>query len=148
MRAFQFNLQRVLNYRETVEDALLAELGAIAHEHEREIGRLERIRAAHASFCDRMKETLVQDDPDSIRQAHGYLALLSERIADQEQVVEQIARRKDEKTAEVVEASKDRQILDRLKEIKASEHRREMLGEEQRFLDDLASVRHRANMSL
>jgi len=144
MRAFHFNLQRVLSYRETVEDALMTELAAIAAEHEREVARLDHIRRTRDSFRVSMKEKLAEGDPEVIRRAHGYLTALSERVVDQVEAVLQIALKKEEKTAEVVEASKDRQVLDRLKEMKATEHRREMQGEEQKFLDEVAGVRHQA----
>ncbi len=145
MRAFQFNLQRVLSYRETVEDGLMAELAAITSEHEREVARLERMRRTRDSFRVSMTEKLAQGDPEVIRRAHGYLTALSETVADQEDVMYRIAAKKTQKTAEVVEASKDRQVLDKLKEIRATEHRREMLGEEQQFLDEVAGGRHQAN---
>lgn len=145
MKAFRFNLQRVLSYRETIEDALMAELAAIGREYEHEVGRLQQMRLAREAFRERMKHKLEQGDPEVIRRAHGYLVLLSERIDEQEEIVCEVRRKKDDKTAEVVAASKDRQILDRLKEIKAGEHRLEMLSEEQRFLDELAGVRHRPN---
>lgn len=144
MRAFQFNLQRVLSYRETVEDALMTELAAITSEHEREVARLEHIRRTRDSFRVGMKEKLAEGDPEVIRRAHGYLTALSERVADQKETVRQIGLKKEEKTAEVVEASKERQVLDKLKEIKATEHRRETQGEEQKFLDEVAGTRHQA----
>lgn len=144
MRAFQFNLQRVLSYRETVEDARMAELAAITAEHEHEVARLAHMRRTRDSFRLGMRDKLEGDDPEVIRRAHGYLILLTERVADQEEAVHRISVRKEEKTVEVVEASKERQVLDKLKEIKATEHRREMQGEEQSFLDEVAGGRHQA----
>ena len=44
---FEFDLQRVLSYRETVEDALMTRAGRRSRsEHEREVARLEHIRRA------------------------------------------------------------------------------------------------------
>lgn len=144
MKTFRFGLQRVLNYRETVEDALMTELAAITHEYELETGRLHHLRRSLNAFRDGMKEKLDQGDPEAIRQSQNYLQVLLERVERQRLVVEQVGRRKEEKTCEVVEASKDRQVLDRLREIKAGEHRVEILADEQKFLDDLAGMRHRA----
>lgn len=146
MRAFQFNLQRVLSYRETVEDARMTELAAIAREHEQQAARLHGMRALRHAFRDRMKARLEQGDPEVIRRAHSYLLLLSDRIAVQEDAVSRLARQREEKTAEAVAASQDRQILDRLKQAKAGEHRREALLDEQKFLDDVAGARHRADV--
>ncbi len=143
MRSFRFSLQRVLNYRGTVEEALLTELAAIRSAYDHELGRLAEFTSARDMFHDMMKRELASGDPDHIRRAYHYLRELSERVNAQELEVQQLAKRKDSKTVEVVRASKDRKVLERLREYRAAEHKRESLREEQKFLDDVAGTQHR-----
>jgi flagellar FliJ protein len=121
MRKFNFRLQKVLDYKETVEDMLLAELAAIQQSYEHEVARLLDMVALRDSFHDRMKRDLTCGDPDSIRIAYHYLQELSDRISAQEVIVKQLAIQKEKKTAEVIRASTDRKVLEKLKEYKVEE---------------------------
>ena len=142
MRRFKFGLQRVLDYRQTLEDKLLGELGAVQAEHERESGRLTEMSDKRESFKDNMRDMLASGDPEEIRQANAYFNDLTLRMLVQRARVAEIGERKDKKMAEVVEAAKERKALERLCEYKVAEHRQEAEQQEQKFLDDLASIRY------
>lgn len=142
MKAFRFSLQRVFNYRETIEEARLAELAEIRNAYDREMGRLTEIVNTRQVFRDAMRSELACGDPEYIRRAYHFLEDLSEQVQTQENAVKKLAKRKETKTAEVVEASKDRKMLEKLRDYKAQEHNRQSLREEQGFLDDLAGIGH------
>jgi flagellar FliJ protein len=130
-----------LDYRETVEEKLLAELAVIQAEYERELARLDEIKRNRDLFIESMKKQLSDGTADEIKQAHEYLQQLIEQILMQEINIRSVSERKDKKTAEVVEASKDRKVLERLKEHKKVEYKRETERQEQKFLDDIACIR-------
>lgn len=142
MKAFRFSLQRVFNYRETIEEALLAELAEIRNAYDCEMTRLNEIISTRQVFRDAMRSELVCGDPEYIRRAYHFLEDLSQQVQTQENAVKKLAKRKETKTAEVVEASKDRKMLEKLRDYKAQEHNRQSLREEQGFLDDLAGIGH------
>lgn len=145
MKRFSFKLQKVLNYRETIEDALLSELAAIQKSYERELARLLDVTALRDSFHDQMKRDLSSCDPEHIRRAYHYLQELSDQISAQEVIVKRLAAQKDSKTAEVIRASRDRKVLEKLKEYKVDEHRRDVLLEDQTALDEAGTVLRRHN---
>ena len=64
----------------------------------------------------------------------------SSKIA-QESVVEAAQAVTDEKLAELVEATKKKKVLDRLKDRKLEEHTKAELKEEQDYIDDIAVQR-------
>ncbi|MDH7481904.1 MAG: flagellar export protein FliJ [Armatimonadota bacterium] len=142
MKSFRFNLQKVLNYRENVEEILLAELAAIRAAYDRELGRLSEITAARDMFHDAMKRELAYGDPEYIRRAYHYLQDLSKQVDAQQITVHRLAIEKEAKTAEVIKASQDRKILEKLREYKAAEHKQESLREEQKFLDEVAGNKY------
>jgi flagellar FliJ protein len=142
MKAFRFSLQRVFNYRETIEEALLAELAEIRSAYDREMNRLNEIVSTRRVFYDAMKSELACGNPEYIRRAYHFLEDLSQQVQTQETAVKKLAQKKETKTAEVVEASKDRKVLERLRDFQAEKHTRQSLREEQGFLDDLAGIGH------
>jgi len=142
MRKFRFNLQRVLDYRRTIEDALLTELAAIQGELERESSRLAELVQARDTFRQQMREHLAGGDPEDIRRAHSYLQQLGKQVSAQQANVRRIKDRKERKTDEVIEAARERKVLERLREQKVVQHRRETERQEQNFLDDLACIRY------
>jgi flagellar protein FliJ len=143
MRRFNFSLQRLLDYKHTVEDVLLVELAAIRAEHAREKAVLAEMTRAKDTFGRRIRKTLAAGDAEQIQRAYAYLLDLGRQITSQDAKVRQIAVRQDEKTSEVIAASKERKALDRLREQKQDEHQREDQRLAQVFLDDIASTRSR-----
>lgn len=141
MRKFQFNLQRVLDFRETIEDKLLGELAASRAQHDREFEKLSQIMRARDQFRRKMRKQLAGSDPDAIRRAYFYLNDLVRQVQSQELAVMSAAEQRNMKTAEVLDASKDRKVMERLKDYKLVEYKSEMQSQEQKFLDDLASIR-------
>jgi flagellar protein FliJ len=144
MRKFHFKLQRLLDYRQTIEDKLLAELAAIQAEHAREADKLRELIYTRNQFRDKIRRGLCDsDDPDDIKRNYTYLHDLSRRVSAHEVSVARIWEKRNRKMAEVVEASKERKTLDRLREYEVAMHQAEGQRQEQKFLDDVAGVRHR-----
>jgi len=141
MKKFKFNLQRVLDYRKTIEDALLAELAAIQAEHDRELANLEDMKRDKDQFRERMKIELSRGDADEIKEAYNYLQQLTLQVLVQQNLVAKLNEKKEKKTLEVIDAAKERKVLERLKEYKVAEYRKEAESQEQKFLDDIACIR-------
>jgi len=142
MRKFKFNLQRLLDYRASIEEKLLAELAAVRAQYVREVEALAAAKALSISYRENMRSQLSCGDVEDIKSAHRYMIELARQVKAQELKVRQFEGLKDKKTAEVVAAAKDRKVLESLRENKVLEHRKEADLQEQKFLDDVASIRH------
>lgn len=147
MRKFKFNLQRVLDYRGSIEEKLMGELAVVRAQHDQELERLGEMSRARDQFRRKMRKQLSGGDPDEIKRAYFYLNDLVRQVQSQELAVMRAAEQKNQKTAEVVEASKDRKVMERLRDYKLAEHTSDLHAQEQKFLDDLASIRSNRSKS-
>ena len=137
MKAFSFGLEKVLNLRKFNEDEAKIELGrAIGVLADLESRLLavghERVRAAAAQFASGNTGAMMQ-------QYMFYIIRLDEL---KEQLLHEItiAEMKVEEAREAfLEASKDRKVLDKLKEKRQKEYHKVVLTEETKILDDIGT---------
>jgi len=149
LKKFRFHLQKLLEYRKTLEDKLLAELSVIRAELDHEQSRLVAFRRDKDLHSVRMRENLANGSSEEIRDDFLYLSDLIRLIKQQEEIISKVEERRMRKTMEVLEASKQRKSLEQLKEQKKIEHRKESERQEQNFLDDIATTRYsRVNKEL
>ena len=136
MRPFVFSLEKVLGLRKYREEEAKIELGravAVLAELENRIFALaqERTRAAAAQFSP----------GNSGAQIQQYMFYLLRLDNTREQLLKEaaLAELKVEEARNVfIEASRERKILDKLKEKKQKEYRKEMLAQETKILDDIS----------
>jgi len=138
MKPFAFKLEKVLELRKYREEETKIELGraiGVLAELESQLRALagERARAAAAQFSP----------GNSAAQIQQYMFYLLRLDAAKEQLLNDItiAEMKVEKAREeFIEASRERKVLDKLKEKRGKEYRKEMLDEETKTLDDIRGM--------
>jgi len=134
MKAFAFRLEKLLNLRKFYEDEAKIELGravGVLAELEGKITALaaERVRAAAAQF--RPGNSAVE-----IQQYMYYLVRLDntkERLLKEAAIAEM---KVEEAREAFLEASRERKVLDKLKEKKQKEYHKIKIDEETKILDD------------
>jgi len=137
MKKFSFNLQKVLQLRKFREEECKIELGqAISNlnliENNIKITAIKRQNAASQRFSaaeeiGAWENYIIRLDQEVMR--------LMEKAAAAEIIVE-------EKRALYLEASKDLKTLEKLKEKREKEHRKETLDYQMAEVDDLTSARY------
>lgn len=141
-KKFEFRLQGVLNYRKQIEDVKVRELaeakGALLEIEE----ALKKNSAEEAEFFERagssrMSGTITADQ--AVLQS-----LYWDRLLEKERVCRQLERRVSEEVERrrqaALKASRDKKLLENLKERKLRAHQAEVAGEEQRFLDEHSAI--------
>ena len=144
MKPFSFNLEKILKLRKFHENEAKIELGratGVLAELEGRILTLagERTRAAAAQFSPENSATMIQQ----------YMYYLVRLDNSKEQLLQEaaLAELKVEETrAQYLEASRERKVLDKLKEKRQKEHRKEMASEETKILDDISAATRRLNL--
>ena len=137
MKPFVFSLEKVLNLRRYREDEARVELGraiSILADIENRIQTYgqERLRAASEQFSQ--GNSMVQ-----IQQYAIYLVRLDNTLEQLHKEAALAELKVEEARGAFLEASRERKVLDKLKEKRQKEYRKEMFAEETKILDDLPS---------
>ena len=136
MKAFAFGLEKVLNLRKFYEDEAKIELGraiGILADIENRILALgrERARAAAAQFAPGNSAAMMQQHMFYLQRIENLKEQLFKEAAMAELKVE-------EAREAFLEASRERKVLDKLKDKRQKEYRKVILSEETKTLDDIS----------
>lgn len=139
-----FRLQSLLDYRRQLEDEQMRALAEVTAEE-------QRVREAIAAL-DRHREdqtaalaTLMTGgtfDAEGYTQRAAYLDAIGVALDQQAAALEAAAVRVSEQRAALVEALKDRRVLERLRDRQAEEAAIEDGRQEARVVDDMTTSRH------
>ena len=135
MKPFTFSLEKILNLRKHDEDEAKIELGraiSVLSDLENRIIVLaqERVRAAAAQFSPGSNAATMQQ----------YMFYITRLDNTKEQLLKEAAAAElkvEEAREAFIEASKERKVLDKLKEKQQEKHRKEMLAQETKALDEI-----------
>lgn len=134
-----FKLQQVLVYRSEMEKVRKQEFAAskqVLEQADQELKREEElvdILTQEFQRCQRDIECI-----DDMRMYSNFFARKRETIGQQKEHIEQLSRIMNEKRSDLMEASRERKVLESLKEKKAAEFRQEMATKERNFLDEIS----------
>ena len=137
MKPFAFNLEKVLNLRKYYEAEAKIELG-------RAVGILAELEARIlAVAAERIRAAAGQFSPEnSVAQIQQYMFYILRLDNIKEQLLKEAALAEikvEEAREKFLEASKERKVLDKIKEKRQKEYHRQKLNEETRALDDISS---------
>jgi len=146
MNRFQFRLENILRLRAAEETKKKREFG-ISLQHVQNAEERCRIVRNEISELDRVSEekaagNLVLED---MKIRHRYVRHLDRIVAAREKELEQARKVLDKKRSELVEATRRKKTLERLRERAHEEYQDEALKEEQNILDDLTAIKYKAD---
>jgi flagellar FliJ protein len=136
MKKFAFRLQPVLEHRERIEDEkqqTLAVKQRALDESERELARLNDDFRAHANGLRERHKALTADE---LRLHYAHLQFIDRSIVAQIHVVAERRVALDRARIDLLAASKDRKVVEKLKDRRREAHSVEELRVEQNELDD------------
>lgn len=142
MKKFAFALQPVLEHRERIEDEkqqVLAVRQLALDEAERELKRLnDEFRANSEELRGRHKDL----DADALRLYYAHLQFIDRCIVAQIRVVAERRVELDRARTDLLAASKDRKVVEKLKDRRRESHALEEMRHEQSELDDTNARRY------
>lgn len=139
---FKFNLEPVLALKEKFEDSKKRELG-VATMHQEKVYQeklmLEQKKEEILMQAKNQSSNLI--DISGIKALNQYNSYMNKAIALKGQELLEAEKKVSEKRNELLEAVKDRKILDNLKSIHREIFEEEEKRDEQRILDDMVTYR-------
>lgn len=146
---FRFRLESVLNYRRTLEENLLKELSELRRQLSLEEDMLRMMifeKDRHINELGSLQKGAITLKIEDIKLYFAYLNGLELKIKKQGDIVKNCQERVDKKLVEVVDAMKNRKILEVIKERGYREYTREINLKEQRLFDEIAVNRFTRDM--
>lgn len=146
-RAFHFSLQKVLDFRIQLEEQSKQALAKAQNSYQAQVQVVQKLREDLAAHEQAMYGSTGDDAPSSqeLWLWRNYSERLQEDLQAQEQIVLQRARELNKVRRELVNRSKDRKLLEKLKQNQMIRHVKEEEKREQNELDEMATLRYGRN---
>lgn len=141
--AFEFDYQRVLDVREIEEDQERAELARIQQRLNQERQKLKDLQQELDELYEQgRRQATGAINPSLYGQLDQYAQKLQNDIQAQRQEIEEWERRRDDQREELVEATQERQVMERLKEHRREAFEKEQRQEEQKRQNEMANQQY------
>lgn len=138
-RAFSFPLQKVLDVRQHVEDQRAIELGQAKQELFKEQQLLNHLQMLKEKALNISEEELTQAlHLSKIQMLESYLIQLNEKIDVQKKLIKTKKSEVNKKRRELLKASQEKKIVEKLKERQLEVHRKSVRLQENKIIDEVA----------
>jgi len=142
MKRFTFKLDRVLNYRVALEEEKKRHL---ADAQRAVVTQEEHIRIIESEIGRQMSElrarSLASVDVGDLVVRRRYVSYLRSALSSAYEALELLKGQLEARREELVAASKDRKVLERVRERRFGEYLYEQDREEQKFIDEIGTFR-------
>ncbi len=138
----EFNLQPALSYKERLEDICQMALAEIEAAYAREYQVLEMLRELEKLGYQELERQHVMGklDMGAINVHFGDLQALQRRIHQQMVVLDDLGQKAESKREELIEISKERKALEKLKEKHQKKVAQATVRAENKFMEDIATA--------
>jgi len=139
VKQFSFRLEPVLNYRRLIEDGEEHKLRGI----QAAIRETQQTRDDLGTQIERCGRTLEERsrgtlDMDEVRTLYAYLDRLREELDRTSRALSKLEQDRKHQLGSLLEARKEREVVEKLKEGRLSDYKKETQALEQKVLDDLS----------
>ncbi|MBR1445138.1 MAG: flagellar export protein FliJ [Firmicutes bacterium] len=143
MAGFKFRLQSYLNVKEKIEDQKKLDYGKALNKLEEEKKEKVLLENEKNMNIHKFRESIESGiKPLELQNYNNYIEYMKKKIAEQDIVID-IAKQNVEKCrTELVEAMKNRKMLETLKDKDREEYNKEQLLAEQKIVDEIVSYQY------
>lgn len=145
MKKFKFSLAPVLEHRERLEDEKQQTLAARLTELKAAQAELARLNVEFKRHSVVLRDHHAELGTDELRAHYAHLEFLDRSMVMQHATIQSRKAAVDRARAELMEASKDRKVIEKLKEKRLEQHHAMEAAIEQKELDDSNARRYRSS---
>lgn len=143
MAKFNFKLQSFLGLKQKIEDQKKNEYGKAIKVLEEEKTKKNKLLNQYLNTINQMKQKIIEGiKPNELQQYNNFISYILKAIQQQEEVIIKAQDLVDKKREELVNAMKDRKMIETLKEHKYEEYVKEEKKLEQKVIDEIVSFKY------
>ncbi len=139
-KPFHFKLEKVLDYRGQLEEQAKAALAAAQAKHDRQAELVNGLRDRLAAHMDRQAES--NKSANDMWLWRQYKDALEQDISREQYRLSELELKLHQARQEAVARSKDKKLLEKLKETQAKKHHEEENAREEKENDEMATLRY------
>jgi flagellar protein FliJ len=146
--AYKFSYQRILDVRQIQEDQKSSEVASAQNELNNELDELSKLEAKKFSVLN--DEEHLTDNTLELMRQNSYVNQVNENIEKQRVRIEKKEKNLNSKQDELLEASKSRKIMDKLKKSDLEKYNIDQNRKEQNQIDEIGAniaLKNRRNNS-
>ncbi|HKU66634.1 MAG TPA: flagellar export protein FliJ [Candidatus Baltobacteraceae bacterium] len=147
MAKFKFALEPVLDHRERIEDEKQQVLSERRRELQAAEDELARLNGEFKRYSSALREDHATLSTEELRWHYAHLEYLDRCMTMQHGIIYQRRAAVGRARADLVDASKDRKVIEKLKDRRLEEYRALQAAQEQKDLDDTNNRRHDRSLS-
>ena len=138
MKSYNFSMERVLQWRESLEKSSMEKFATVQNElnHEKYI-----LNELYKEFEAIKEKGLKCKNINELKQVQFYKQDIEDKIEMQKEIIEKKSEELEAMRLELVEAQKDRKIMEKLKERDYTDYQNEVKAVEQKQLDEMAVLK-------
>lgn len=139
---FKFKLQSVLEYRLNVEEKILNEFSDLKRDLEEKKAVLNALIDERKGLMDQLRDMQsVAMRADDIASLIAYVEKIRKKETEQKNILHQAKEQLEKKRQELMEAVKNRKVMENLKDKHAEEYRRNLNELEQKNSDEMSMLK-------
>lgn len=143
MAKFIFNMQSLLNIKEKLEDKSKTEYGKALNKLEEEKNILLSLENKKRENILSFKQSIsLSVKPNYIDSINKYISFIDKKIEEQQENIDKAKKFVEEKRLQLLEAIKQRKVLEALKEKEKENYFKEELKKEQKVIDEIVSYKY------
>lgn len=143
MAKFIFNMQGLLNIKEKLEEQSKTEYGKALSKLEQEKSILLNLKNKKQENILSFRESINKGvKPNYIDNINKYISFIDKKIEEQMQNINKVKEIVEEKRLALLEAMKERKVLETLKEKEKENYFKEELKNEQKIIDEIVSYKY------
>lgn len=141
MRDFDFKLEKVLNYKKTVEDYKKSEYGFIQNKLVNEESKLDRFNRYRNHIREEKNLLTTNTKVGNLAMYNNYINDVTKKIIEQEEIVTETKKQLRQAEEEMIKAVQEKKIFEKLKENDYEEHLYKLKKQEEKQIDTIVSYK-------
>lgn len=139
MRAYKFSLEKVLEWREDSERDTAKVFASIQNELQYQQNGLNSLRLEDENI---KKKILTLNNINELKQQYLFKQSIEEKIERQIILIDETTKKLEKQRLELLEAQKNRKIMEKLKEKDYNTYKEDLMNAEQKELDEMAVLKY------